>query len=258
MHTAAYSTIGMGRIRLHRLVLCGTREMKRRKCTILWTHVCHAWKHYYYVRRNGMTKTMGRRMRRMNKSYLHSQPICICVFICDVWFSLGQHFLSAIPHTFLLLLLLYECGVSSLVLCHRSLRNWTQDYTYYIFHVWPLDYYVLSAAHKLSVCCEKKIVVPSVEWTRRHNFCRRIVQHEFICRRRRTPCDRSCMPFYFPNKLITSTKCQRTKAGGRQSGLVELWISQINWLVDKMRISFVFHVFRAQFFCLAREQRTRF
>lgn len=140
-----------------------------------------------------MTMGRRRRMRRTNKSYLHSQPICICAFICDVWFSLGQQFKCNPTH--------FSPSSSSpspstsstsaecllLVLCHRALRNWTQDHTpIYIFHVWPLDYYVLSAAHKLSVCCEKKIVVPSVDGTRRHNFCRRIVQHEFICRR--SPC----------------------------------------------------------------------
>lgn len=55
------------------------------------------------------------------------------------------------------------------------------------------------------------------------------------------------LPFYLLNKLITSTKCQRER---EREELVELWIFQINWLVDKINfICFPCFSVRTLFLC---------
>lgn len=112
--------------------------------------------------------TMG---RRMHKSLFAS----LCLFVMFDFHLVN--ILSAIPHTFLSLLLHHHRLRVYCANIHCATGLWI-----YMYYVWvPLDYDVWSARHMNFRCvCEKKIVVH-----RRHNFCHRIVQHEFICRCRR-------------------------------------------------------------------------
>lgn len=144
MHTAAYSTIAT----LVVAMPC-TREIERRKCTILWTHVYHAWKHYYYY----VVRPQWPWAAVCINPHLQTMPICIFVFICDVWFSLGQHFKCNPTH---FSFSSSSSSSSTSILCQHSLRNWTLD----IYVLWRMGairlWCLVGAAHELSVCLWKE------------------------------------------------------------------------------------------------------